>query len=281
MLAGALASLHRVASDALGVDLLPVWNHRGGDGDFAEQHAVDLPAHDPASDEPAFVGREQRLRYDVHPRSRGQDPLLFLDFRAGRRRVRDRARGGTVLNLFAYTCGVGVAALAGGAEQVLNVDFAASALQVGERNARLNHLHGMRFQTLCEDAIPVLRQLSGLGVKGRARQRQYTRLEPRRFDLVVLDPPPFAKSAFGAVDVVRDYQSLFKPALLCAAPGGRLLATNNVASVDWEPWVDALRRCATKAGRPLADLERALPDEDFPSPDGRPPLKMAWITPAD
>ena len=61
--------------------------------------------------------------------------MLFLDLRAGRRWVKGAAHDKTVLNLFAYTCGIGVAALAGGARQVVNVDFARSALAVGEANA--------------------------------------------------------------------------------------------------------------------------------------------------
>ena len=95
------------------------------------------------------------------------------------------------------------------------------------------------------------------------------------FDLVVLDPPRFAKTAFGTIDVVRDYQSLFKPALLALADGGAVLATNHVPTVDEAEWHDALRRCAEKAGRPLRALDRVPVDGDFPSFDGKPPLKLA------
>jgi 23S rRNA (cytosine1962-C5)-methyltransferase len=226
---------------------------------------------------PPAEGLEQGLRYDVTPPARGRDPLLFLDLRAGRRAVRAASRGRTVLNLFAYTCGVGVAAAAGGATEVLNVDFAGSALAVGRMNAERNGL-GEPFETLLEDVIPVIRQLSGLGVRGRGgRRRRFTRLKPRRFDVVVLDPPRWAKSPFGAVDLVRDYPSVFKPALLSVAEGGALLVTNNVASVDLDAWLDVLRRCAHKAGRPLESVDVIAPDSDFPSPDGRHPLKMAWI----
>jgi len=230
----------------------------------------------PASAPAPAEGREGGLRYDVTPPLPGRDPLLFLDLRAGRRAVRAAAEGRDVLNLFAYTCGVGVAAAAGGGRSV-NVDFSASALTVGESNAGRNGL-APSFSTLKEDVLPVVRQFSGLGVKGRAaRRRRFRRLEPRTFDLVVLDPPRWAKSPFGAVDLVRDYPSLFKPALLCAQVGGELLVTNHVARVHLDDWLDVLRRCATKAGRPIRELEVVPPDEDFPSPDGRHPLKMAWI----
>ena len=58
-------------------------------------------------------------------------------------------------------------------------------------------------------------------------------------------------------------------------PGGVVLAVNHVASVDMDEWLDVLDRCATKAGRPLADVSVLAPEADFPSPDGRHPLKMA------
>ena len=221
-------------------------------------------------------GLEGGLEYDVTAPEPGRDPLLFLDFRAGRRRVREAAEGRSVLNLFSYTCGIGVAAAAGGARSVLNIDFAASALAVGQSNADRNGVSSV-FETLREDVLPSIRQLGGLGVKGRGAKRSFTRLEPQTFDLVVLDPPRWSKSAFGAVDLVRDYPSLFKPSLLATTPGGSMLVTNNVAAVGRDQWLDTLRRSATKAGRPLRSVEVVAPETDFPSPDGNPPLKMAWL----
>ena len=225
-----------------------------------------------------MTATELGLTYRVDPVHRGIDPLLFLDFRAGRRHIREHATGKKVLNLFSYTCGIGVAAASGGAKQVLNVDFANRALSIGQSNANLNALKEPQFQTLQDDAILVLRQFSGLGVKGKAKRRQYTKRSARLFDIVVLDPPRRAKSPFGAVDTVNDYQSLFKPALMCTKSGGKMLITNNVASVDAEQWMDSLKRCATKAGRSIASVEMIVPDVDFPSMDGQHPLKMAWLS---
>ena len=79
------------------------------------------------------------------------------------------------------------------------------------------------------------------------------------------------------MDPVRDYPSLFKPALLATAPGGAVLATNHVSKVERDTWLEQLRRCAAKAGRPLRSLQPIQPEADFPSPDGNPPLKMAKI----
>ncbi len=267
---GQLAAIERFAATALPDIAGVVWNHRG-------RGPAAPPALPPALAEERVVV-EEGLRYAFLARHRGIDPWLFLDFRAGRRAVRARAAGARVLNLFAYTCGIGVAAAAGGAAAVQNVDFAASALEVGRRNAALNGVDSAAFRTDKADVLPTLRQLSGLGVKGRGARRRYVRFAPATFELVVLDPPTFAKSPFGAVDPVRDYASLFKPCVLATAPGGAVLATNHVSTVDREAWEAGLWRCAEKAGRPLTGLERVLPDPDFPSPDGRHPLKMAICT---
>jgi len=278
----ALATVDAVqerVSSVLGHDLLAVWNHRapsrrkGRRPDFGLFHEVDLP------DE--LWGSELGSRVDVHPRRRGQDPLLFLDSRAGRRRVTEVASGQRVLNLFAYTCTAGLVAQQAGAAEVWNVDFSASALAVGRANEAANVEAGAPVAAqryLEEDCLPVMRQLAGQKPGGRRGKRpRFTRLRARTFDLVVLDPPRWAKSAFGAVDVVRDYPTLFKPAVLATEPGGHVLATNHVASVGWDEWVDVLHRCAEKAGRPLRSVERIVPDADVPSFDGQHPLKMAWV----
>ena len=103
------------------------------------------------------------------------------------------------------------------------------------------------------------------------------KLAPRQFDLVVMDPPRWAKSVFGAVDLVRDYQSIFKPALLATKPGGTILCTNHVPRVDLDGWLNILERCGEKAGRPLNDIKTIKPEEDFPAKDGRHPLKIAVV----
>ncbi|RMQ21125.1 SAM-dependent methyltransferase, partial [Pseudomonas syringae pv. delphinii] len=96
---------------------------------------------------------------------------------------------------------------------------------------------------------------------------------PRHYDLVLLDPPAWAKSAFGTVDLLRDYQSLLKPALLATADDGVLICCNNLAKVSMQDWREQVLRCATKTGRPVRDWQEMLPAGDFPSQDNQPPLK--------
>ncbi len=255
-----IAHIADIAVEAIGADVEIVWNHRAP--------PIDFDVHWPWTPRDV-IGHELGVAYDVRPRHRGRDPLLFLDLRAARRRILASTRGRTVLNLFACTCGVGLCAARGGATEVWNVDFSRSALAVGRANAERNGLSDMRF--VQQDCLRVVRALAGLGVR-----RGRPPFEPRTFDLVFLDPPRWATSGQGAVDVVRDYPSLFKPALLATSRGGVVVATNHVPHVDRDAWHDTLERCARKADRPLAGIEVVEPEQDFPSPDGRPPLKIAW-----
>lgn len=267
--ADAVEALATVARSELGVALDVVANHRG------RETPADFVPHEPT---PAALAdrrcHERGVVFCIRARHRGQDPWLFLDLRSGRAVVQSIAAQKRVLNLFAYTCGVGVCAAVGGAAAVANVDFAHSALAVGRDNAAANGLPPERCTTVPSDCLPVLRQLAGMPVQRRGKHVPYLRVDRTPYDLIVLDPPRLAKTPFGTIDVVNDYQSLWKPALLALADGGAVVATNHVPTVDEAAWHTALRRCAEKAGRPLRDLQPIAIDEDFPSFDGKPPLKV-------
>ncbi|GMU56802.1 MAG: hypothetical protein AMXMBFR33_59480 [Candidatus Xenobia bacterium] len=228
----------------------------------------------PAAPSSLATCHELGRQLTVRTHHSGLDPYLFLDLRVARRWLAGHHQG-SLLNLFAYTCAVGV--VASGSGSSLNVDFSQRHLEVGARNARLNQIPADRFGTLCEDVLPVLRQLAGLPVKGRGAQRPYKRVEPRQFDTVFLDPPTWSRGRFGAVDIVRDYAALARPALLATRPGGRLVATNHAPEVALAEWLEGLRRCALKWGRRIVEVEVLAPDSDFPSLDGSPPLKIAVL----
>ncbi|MDP1733348.1 MAG: class I SAM-dependent methyltransferase [Sulfuritalea sp.] len=257
-------------------DLIQIYNDRSAAHSRIGNH---LPPEQLAQAVAPRTVRELGVNYRIQGRHDGQDPWLFLDLRAGRRRVMQEAPGKSLLNLFAYTCGVGIAAANAGARHVVNVDFAASSLAVGKENARLNDLP-IRPRFIQSDVFAALRQLSGLGqaklVRGK-RMPPFPPLEPHTFDIVFLDPPRYAKSAFGVVDLINDYPALFKPALLCTAPGGTLICCNNVAEAPRAAWLDQLERSARKVGRPIRDVEWIAPEADFPSHDDQPPLKIALL----
>ena len=268
----ALLALHEQVNTRLGLDTLLVYNDRSQGNSRVDRHDTVYKAEEAALAD--HVGHEWGLNYRVRGRHAGQDPLLFLDLRNTRGWVKQHSAGKSVLNLFAYTCGVGLSAAAGGASEVCNLDFAEGNLAVGRENGALNpQLPPMQF--IQSDYFPAIRQLAGLPIAARRSQQlpSHVKLQQRQYDLVLLDPPAWAKSAFGTVDLLRDYQSLLKPALLTTADDGVLICCNNLAKVSMQDWREQVLRCATKAGRPVRDCQEMRPAADFPSQDNQPPLK--------
>jgi len=119
-----------------------------------------------------------------------------------------------VLNLFAYTCGFGVAALAGGATRAVNVDASRKVLDWGEENTRLNGFAVDRRDFIAGDARDWLKRLAKKG---------------ERFGLVVLDPPSFASVGKTRWVASAQYPDLVREAAECLAPGGLLLACCNLS----------------------------------------------------
>ncbi|GFM67795.1 SAM-dependent methyltransferase [Pseudomonas cichorii] len=267
-----LLGLHAMVNARLGLETLLVYNDRSQGNSRIDRQDPIYKAQEAALQD--LIGHEWGLNYRVRGRHNGQDPLLFLDLRNTRGWVKAHSKGKSVLNLFSYTCGVGLSAAAGGASEVCNLDFAESNLAVGRENGALNpQLPPMQF--IQSDYFPAIRQLAGLPVSSRRGQKlpAYIKLQQRQYDLVLLDPPAWAKSAFGTVDLLRDYQSLLKPALLSTAEDGVLICCNNLAKVSMDDWREQVLRCASKAGRPVRDCQVMKPAEDFPSRDNQPPLK--------
>ena len=155
------------------------------------------------------VVSEQGARYRVHV-LRGQNHGLFLDMAEGRRWVREHAvahPGLKVLNLFAYSCAFSVAALQGGARQVINMDMSPGALAIGQQNHPLNGLTtGASFWA--HDIF------SSWG--------KITRGGP--YDLIILDPPSYQKGSFVAT---KDYPRLMRRLPDLLADGGRALLCLN------------------------------------------------------
>lgn len=111
--ADALLRIHELAMDSLELPLQLVYNDRSqGNSRIDRSHAAYQPDAAALADQ---VGHEWGLAYRVRGRHDGQDPLLFLDLRNARGWVKQHSAGKSVLNLFSYTCGVGLCAAAGGA----------------------------------------------------------------------------------------------------------------------------------------------------------------------
>lgn len=269
--------LKEVSDSLTHLEPLPVIYNDRSDKNSRVMNKLDVINDDFANQ--AQVMHENDIKFTSKLRHEGQDPLLFLDMRKGREFVKANSQNKTVLNLFSYTCGIGTAAAVGGATRVMNVDFSSFALAAGKTNAELNGVSDV-CEFVQSDAFPALRQLAGLKVGGRRNQKlpKYPKLPTTQFDLVFLDPPRFAKSPFGIVDLINDYQSLFKPALLTTKSGGTIVCCNNVAKVDRDAWFNALVRCVEKQGRTVSQHNWLDCHEDFPSFDGNHPLKMVALT---
>jgi 23S rRNA (cytosine1962-C5)-methyltransferase len=180
---------------------------------------------------------------------------LFLDQRDNRARVRALAAGKRVLNLFAYTSGFSVAALAGGAAEAVCVDASASALAWGRRNVERIGAQA-RHRAWHHDAFEALAEL--------ARKRE-------RFDLIVLDPPSYSKTRGRRFVLRNDYAALCESCLRVLEPSGMLLACVNHHGTSQAKLRRDVRAAAHAARRALAQLKDYPTQLDFPAEPGAEP----------
>ena len=177
-------------------------------------------------------------------------------------RVVAEISGKTILSVFSGTCALGILAAKSGARFVVNIDHDELAIATAKDFVRLSTLP-IRPRFIISDAFAAMRQLAGIGQNERVRGKRmppFPKLEARQFDLVVIDPPLYAKSPFGVVDLLADYAGVFKPALLCTSIGGTIICTNSAANLDQAAWIAQLQRTATKAGRPIKSIAWIEPE---------------------
>jgi 23S rRNA (cytosine1962-C5)-methyltransferase len=163
----------------------------------------------------SLVAQELGARFVIRP-ANGLSVGLYLDARDARAFVHAEARGRRVLNLFAYTCGFGVAARHGGAARAANVDASRKVLDWGKENLRANGLSVDRYDFIASDAFEWL---------GRLTKKS------EQFELVVLDPPGFATTKASRFSAARDYHQLVAAAAPVVAAKGLLLAMCNVEAM--------------------------------------------------
>jgi 23S rRNA (cytosine1962-C5)-methyltransferase len=181
---------------------------------------------------------------------RGQKTGHFLDQRENRHMVRELARGRVeALNLFAYTGGFSVAAALGGARHVVSVDVDRDAVALSRENFRANGLDPADHAFAAEDCFDLLGDYKRQG---------------RRFDLVVCDPPAFAKSQKAVEGAIAGYASLNRAALAVLAPGGLLVTASCSARVSAEQFADAVKEAAYKAKVDLALVRETRQPPDHP-----------------
>ena len=169
----------------------------------------------------------------------GQKTGFFLDQRENRAAVGRLAAGRKVLNLFCYTGGFSIYALAGGAVHVDSVDSSQRAMDMVDRNVALNGFTPEQHTSYCADAIDFVKNVPD-----------------GAYDLIIVDPPAFAKHRGALKNALRAYQRLNAAAIAKVAPGGFVFTFSCSQVVDKEAFALAVFSAAAETGRSVRILDR-------------------------
>ena len=190
--------------------------------------------------------RESGLKFLADPVG-GQKTGFYLDQRDLRAAIRRLAAGRTVLNLFSYTGAAGVAALAGGAESVLNVDSSGPALAQCVDQAKMNKLGVQKMKT---EEVDVFQYLGA----------EHT----EKYGMVIIDPPAIIKSMKDAEEGRKAYHFLNRAALRLVEDGGLLVTSSCSHFFPEEDFAFTLRRASVQSNRRLDILATARQAADHP-----------------
>jgi len=185
------------------------------------------------------VVEENGLKYQI-TLGRAQNTGLFLDMKKGREWVQAHSHGASVLNLFSYTCAFSVAAIAGKAKKVFNIDMSRVSLATGRDNHRLNDhdTDKVRFE-----ALNIFKSFGRIKKHGP-------------YDLLISDPPFFQK---GSVDIKRDYKKIIRRIPEFMKPGGLVMLCLNAPDLD----ADFLKKTVQEECADCHYLSEITPPEIF------------------
>lgn len=188
---------------------------------------------------------ENGLKFKVNWEE-GQKTGFFLDQRENRALLRRYAAGRTVLNTFCYTGGFSVGAMAGGALQVCSVDSSERAVQLADENMRLNFGDAVRHEAVAADAVEYLKHIGG------------------RYDLIILDPPAFAKHHKVLGNALQGYKRINARAIAQIKSGGILFTFSCSQAVSKELFRTTVFSAAAIAGRNVRILHQLAQPADHP-----------------
>ncbi len=177
---------------------------------------------------------------------KGQKTGFFVDQRENRALLESYARGRKVLNMFCYTGGFSFYAMRGGAELVHSVDSSAKAIELTERNVELNYPGDNRHAAYCADAFKYLEE-SG-----------------NNYDLIILDPPAFAKHRAALHNALKGYTRLNVKAFEKIKPGGILFTFSCSQVVTKDNFRNAVFTAAAMAKRNVRIMHQLHQPEDHP-----------------
>ena len=177
---------------------------------------------------------------------KGQKTGFFIDQRENRSLLEYYAKGRSVLNMFCYTGGFSVYAMRGGAEVVHSVDSSAKAIELTNKNVELNFPNDSRHEAICEDAFKYLDDNDG------------------KYDLIILDPPAFAKHRNALKNGLRGYTRLNVKGFEKIKPGGILFTFSCSQVVTKDNFRQAVFTAAAQAGRKVRILHQIHQPADHP-----------------
>lgn len=192
------------------------------------------------------VASENSLKFNIDW-LRGQKTGFFLDQRDNRSLLRHYSRGRRVLNMFCYTGGFSVYALSGGAVAVDSVDSSEKAITLTDANVALNFGECPRHRSFARDAFKFLDDMAA-----------------DAYDLIVLDPPAFAKHRSALRNALRGYQKLNAKAFEKIAPGGILFTFSCSQAVSREQFRLAVFSAAAQSRRRVRILHQLTQPADHP-----------------
>ncbi|WP_277232754.1 class I SAM-dependent rRNA methyltransferase [Phocaeicola salanitronis] len=191
------------------------------------------------------VAMENGLRFHVDW-LKGQKTGFFVDQRENRHLLERYASGRNVLNMFCYTGGFSFYAMRGGAKLVHSVDSSAKAIDLTNENVKLNFPDDPRHQAYAEDAFKFLDRMGD------------------QYDLIILDPPAFAKHRDALRNALRGYTKLNAKAFEKIRPGGILFTFSCSQVVTKENFRNAVFTAAAQAGRSVRILHQLTQPGDHP-----------------
>ncbi|MEO0098605.1 MAG: class I SAM-dependent rRNA methyltransferase [candidate division WOR-3 bacterium] len=178
----------------------------------------------------------------------GQKTGYYFDQRLTRRKVREISADKEVLDVFTYTGSFSINACLGGAKSSLGIDGSQLALDLAKRNAELNGV-SERCQFVLGNAFHLLREFY--------RER-------RRFDIIVLDPPPFIKSLKDKKEGFRGYRDINFQAMRLLRPNGILVSCTCSHYFFWQDFLECLVSAAEEANRDFRIIGRLTQGPDHP-----------------
>ena len=194
---------------------------------------------------PENVALENGLKFHVDW-LKGQKTGFFVDQRENRHLLERYSKGRNVLNMFCYTGGFSFYAMRGGANLVHSVDSSAKAIDLTNQNVELNFPGNERHQAFAEDAFKYLDRMGD------------------QYDLIILDPPAFAKHRDALRNALRGYSKLNAKAFEKIKPGGILFTFSCSQVVDKKDFRNAVFTAAAQSGRSVRILHQLTQPGDHP-----------------